>query len=291
MDIWQQPNPFQSTCEAAMEEGCKIVKSVNSQTRCFRYNNMELAIAFLESNRVVMDQAHADWFLQYIDPKTGKKNGTIYSEGTGVWFWDYTLPEVRDYVVNMVVAGVASPYFDGTFTDDEIGFPVEHEGAPANMGMSPEQVADVRYWAQVASGVVIAKIHDVGKYAFQAFFDGSYDGGNVGPAPNAGTCTAFMTRYCAPEFQNISFTMALDVNSFNQTLAAFLIVRGPIAYIGFGWASGQETWRPEFLWDVGRPQGLCTVVAPGVFSRRWSYGDAVLDCNTWRGTVPAIKPS
>jgi hypothetical protein len=30
------------------------------------YNNMELALAFLASNRAVMDVAHADWFLQYI---------------------------------------------------------------------------------------------------------------------------------------------------------------------------------------------------------------------------------
>jgi len=287
MNIWQKPNPYEATCEAAMLEGCRLVKAVNPLTRCFRYNNMELAIPFLESNRVVMDKEHYDWFLQYIDPATGKKNGTVYVEtSTGPWFWDYTVPDVRTYVVQMILAGVQDPLFDGTFTDDEIGFPVEHEWAPAAMGMSAQQIAEVRYWAQVTSGIIIAKLHDIGKYAFQAFFDGSYDGGNVGPAPTAATCVDFMRRYCAPAFQDISFTMALDVGSFNQTMAAFLIVRGPIAYIGFGWSSGQERWRQEFLWDVGTPQGLCAEVSPGVFSRKWTYGNAVLDCLSWNGLVP-----
>ena len=41
MNIWQTPDPFNSTCEAAMLEGCRIIKSVSPATRCFRYNNME----------------------------------------------------------------------------------------------------------------------------------------------------------------------------------------------------------------------------------------------------------
>ena len=109
----------------------------------------------------------------------------------------------------------------------------------------------------------------------------------VGPAPTPATCVPFMREYCAPSFQNVSFTMVLDPAYVNATLAAFLVTRGPVAYVGAGWASGQETWRPEFLWDVGVPQGLCAEVSPGVFSRPWTYGDAVIDCNTFVGSVPA----
>jgi hypothetical protein len=287
MDIWKAPDDFNSTCEAAMREGCRRIKAVDNTTRCFRYNNMELALAFLESNRAVMDADHADWFLQYVDPATGAKNGTVYVEGSG-WFWDYRVPAVRAHVLAMVLNGtVGDAVFDGTFTDDEIGFPVEHESAPAAMGMNASAVADVRHWAQVTSGVVIAALHGAGKYAFQAFFNGTFDGGNVGPAPTAATCAPFMREYCDARFQNVSFTMRLDTAAVNVTLAAFLVTRGPIAYVGFGWASGQETWRPEFLWDVGVPRGLCAEVAPGVFSRAWTHGNATVDCNTWTGTVPA----
>jgi hypothetical protein len=43
---------------------------------------MELALQALESQRAVMyEPAKADWFLQYTDGR-GKKNGTIYGEGT-----------------------------------------------------------------------------------------------------------------------------------------------------------------------------------------------------------------
>ena len=275
-----------------MREGCRRVKAASANaTRCFRYNNMELALAFLESNRAVMDAAHAGWFLQYVDPATGAKNGTVFVEGAA-WFWDYRVPEVRAHVVAMVLNGtLGDPSFDGTFTDDEIGFPVEHEAAPAAMGMNASAVADVRHWAQVTSGVVIAALHDAGRYAFQAFFNGTFDGGNVGPAPSAATCKPFMRQYCDPGFQNISFTMRLDTAAVNATLAAFLVTRGPVAYVGFGWASGQETWRPEFLWDVGEPRGLCAEIAPGVFSRAWTHGNATLDCNTFTGTVPARAPA
>lgn len=290
-DVWRTPNPFDGTCEAAMLEGCRLVKAASPRTRCFRYNNMELAIPFLASNRAVMDAAHADWFLQYLDPVTGLRNGTVYGENSvGAWFWNYSQPGVSDFVVHMVLNGTLAggDLLDGTFTDDEIGFPVEHENVPAEIGMSAAQVAEVRLAAQVASGVVIGLLHDHGKYAFQAFFNGTYDGGNVGPAPSSATCLAFMRQYCMPAFQHtISITMRLDVGSLNQTLAAFLVVRGPNSFIGFGWASGQETWRPEFKWEVGVPLGDCNESPAGVFRRPWTYGEAVLDCNTWAGTVPA----
>ena len=288
-DVWRRPNPFDGQCEAAMLEGCRLVKAASPRTRCFRYNNMELAIPFLESNRAVMDAAHSAWFLQYIDPRTGLRNGTVFGESSvGAWFWNYSEPGVSDFVVRMVLNGTLAggDAFDGTFTDDEIGFPVEHEDAPAAIGMSPAQVAAVRLAAQVASGEVVRALHDAGKYAYQAFYNGSYDGGNVGPAPTAETCAAFMRQYCGFG-ETVSLTMLLDDSALNQTLAAFLVVRGPIAYIGYGWASGQERWRPEFTWEVGEPLGSCSEPTPGVFTRPWTFGEASIDCNTWEGKVPA----
>ena len=288
-DVWRTPNPFDGTCEAAMLEGCRLVKAASPSTRCFRYNNMELAIPFLESNRAVMDDAHSSWFLQFIDPATGLRNGTVFGENSvGAWFWNYSEPGVSDDVVGMILNGtlMGGDLFDGTFHDDEIGFPVEHDEVPFILGMSPAQVQEVRYAAQLASGRVIKALHDAGKYAYQAFYNGTYDGGNVGPGPTSTTCSSFMEQYCALG-ERVSFTMQLDDGALNQTLAAFLVVRGPVAYIGYGWASGQERWRREFLWDVGEPQGSCAMTAPGVWSRPWSYGNASIDCNSWTGTVPA----
>ncbi len=76
----------------------------------------------------------------------------------------------------------------------------------------------------------------------------------------------------------------------NESLAAFLVTRGPVAFIGQGWESGDDSWQPVFEVDVGVPTGACAEVAADVFSRAWSYGNATLDCARWEATIPA-KPS
>ena len=73
-------------------------------------------------------------------------------------------------------------------------------------------------------------------------------------------------------------------------LAAFLIGRGPAAFVGYGWSGGGSIHVPpwEPMWDayeVGEPAGLCQEGAQGVFSREWTKGKATLDCNTWQATL------
>jgi hypothetical protein len=78
--IWFQGNTKNTTCEATSITGCKMLKDAGLTTRCFIYHNMELALEWLESQRLVMyDDTKADYFLQYTDGK-GNKNGTIYNE-------------------------------------------------------------------------------------------------------------------------------------------------------------------------------------------------------------------
>ena len=74
----------------------------------------------------------------------------------------------------------------------------------------------------------------------------------------------------------------------NATLAAFLVARSPLAYIGFEQNSGDGDWSPSFELDVGEPAGLCAETAPGVFERR-TKGVAALDCNTWTGALPFAR--
>ena len=47
-------------------------------------------------------------------------------------------------------------------------------------------------------------------------------------------CASWMRERCTPEWQHRAFTMHFDTNSKYQLIAAFLIVRGPTAFIGFG---------------------------------------------------------
>ena len=70
----------------------------------------------------------------------------------------------------------------------------------------------------------------------------------------------------------------------NQTLAAFLVARPPVAFLGG--RLHDADWSPLFALDVGVPLGLCEEGPPGVFSRAWSKGTATLDCNTWTARLP-----
>ena len=73
----------------------------------------------------------------------------------------------------------------------------------------------------------------------------------------------------------------------NETVAAFLIARGPYAFIGGrGLRDSHEgDWHPLFGLDVGRPIGLCAETSQNTFERRWSRGDVSFDCNTYTASL------
>jgi hypothetical protein len=79
---------------------------------------------------------------------------------------------------------------------------------------------------------------------------------------------------------------ALQWDGRNTTLAAFLVGRGPVAYVGWGW-NGQALpdWEPLFDLDVGVPLGLCVNASSSVFSRAWSKGTASIDCDSFTATL------
>ncbi len=97
-----------------------------------------------------------------------------------------------------------------------------------------------------------------------------------------------MRQFCQITYQSYPMAMQMDTSSQNknQTVAAFLIVRPPYGWLGWGWPSGQSYWDPIFLLQVGTPTGLCSEVSTGVFSREYSEGTATLNCNSWTASLP-----
>ena len=97
-----------------------------------------------------------------------------------------------------------------------------------------------------------------------------------------------MRGSCNSTFQErpLLMRMSNDPAAATQTVAAFLVVRPPHAYLGWSWESDDRDWNPLFLLQAGEPTGLCAEGAPGVFSRTWSEGVASLDCNTWTASLP-----
>jgi hypothetical protein len=244
----------------------------------------------------MQDPTKTGMFLQYQPGNPGGvPPGTIYNEDAGgpgsgcmQWFWNYSSPETVAYVLNVSEQGAlatASPFVDGTFLDDSQAIPQEHGNAPTNMGLSVAQLATLQNDTHAFVQLAIDSLAAAGKYIWQGF-DGNRGGDpdEVAPGPNAGNCVAYMSECCDPSWQDVPMTIQRD--GHNQTLAAFLIGRGPVAYIGWGWNGGPlPEWDPLFDLDVGVPLGLCSNTTAGVFTRQWSKGTATLDCNSFEATL------
>jgi len=285
---WQGKSNRQSTCEATSVKGCQLLKAQGTATRCFIYHNTALALEWLESQRAVMyDPSKADYFLQYTDG-LGHKNGTIYNEPISFgdqYFWDFTNPDAANYYVTSILTSISDPAVDGTFTDDVSGVPEEHPDVMKNIKMTAKQLANLQLATQATHQYLLDNLVVSGKYNWQGFGAGDA----VVKGPNKNNCLAFMRNYCQPAFQGYPLAMQYDTSNKNQSIAAFLIVRPPHGWLGWGWESGgDQQFDPMFLLNVGEPTGLCVEKpnAPGVFSRDWTKGTPVLDCNTWSAKLP-----
>jgi len=293
--IWHKANQNQSTVEATLTENCRQIKAVSPSTRCFIYHNLELALQALESQRAVMyDASKAHWFVQYTDG-AGRKTGVIYNEPGGPgdqFFWDFRTPAAADYYVASVLKLTADPAVDGVFTDDLDGFPLEHAYGPLATKLSFAEVAELQFASLAVHGRLVAALAAAGKYNWQAMGSG-YEGEYVGQGVPRGAaeCTAFMRERCAVEWQGRAVTMAFnaDPGDSNQSVAAFLVTRGPVAFLGSGWESGVAQWNPVFTYAVGEPKGACVEASPGVFSRPWTAGEVSLNCDSWVATIPTLN--
>jgi hypothetical protein len=285
--MWHNQDQNLSTVEATLTENCRRIKAASPGTRCLVYHNLELAMQALESQRAIMyDASKARWFVQY-----DGKNGTIYNEPGGPgdqFFFDMREPAAADWYIDSALALTADPAVDGIFTDDLEGFPVEHDYAPLNAGVSFADVAAMQFASLATHGRLVAALAAAGKANWQAFGAGYQGEYLMAGVPRGDGCAPYMRARCAAGAAGAATTAAFDANNANQSVAAFLISRGPHAWLGFGWESGDDSqWHPAFDYDVGEPQSPCVEEAAGVFSRNWTFGTARLDCAAWVASVPA----
>jgi len=230
------------------------------------------------------DANKADWFLQFTDGM-GNKNGTIYNQPRAEgdqFFIDYRNADAAAYFVRAIVTLLVENDIDATFTDDRDGIPVEHPQLPEELRLSPQEVADIQFATQSFGQYLATALAANGKTCWDCL-SGLY----LGESPKQTTCAPLMRQLCAPAEQGRSMFMHYSNDAsidLNQTIAAFLITRPPVAFLGSRWQDAQ--WNPLFELEVGEPVGLCNETAPGIFSRLWTKGVAVLDCNTWVASLP-----
>ena len=124
--------------------------------------------------------------------------------------------------------------------------------------------------------------------------------------PQQGECAATLRSLCAAgtssTFYNATtyhrFTLAdksnpANLTYFDEDLATFMLLRGPYAWLGYGWIGcGVPYAFPDALKaDYGEPTGLCSETAPNscVFERQWSKATVQMDCNTYKGSITATR--
>ena len=236
---------------------------------------------------------------------------------------------MREYIVNeymLGAGGLASGVLDGFSLDDSwsnhtnvgsnacdgspIGGPSEVDSfCMQDMRLTQGDVdAITAGWAGTVAAVASA-VNGKGGFLWNQFV-------TTGTPPNAsGQCAAFFRDACGPsgaylgsailhQFSEAPGRVFDPLPAFAQDLAAFLLIRGPYAYLGYNWNGCSFTSTPggrnnqswsfpdELDTDVGEPLGTCAETAPGsgVFERVWSRARVAFDCGAWVGTVTPTTP-
>jgi hypothetical protein len=221
------------------------------------------------------------------------------------WFLD-------GYLFSPTGAGAGSP-ISGFFFDDQLGptGPTEMDGrAFADMGVNASQGAalSAAYYAFMAA--VYAALPARGAFSWQQLWTapgGGFTPAKIGttcpePLVARGSCAADLRALCnatSPAWTRATMsafspgrckTDTANLTSPLQDVAAFLLVRGPFSWIGFGWEGCDRnfSYPPELDLDVGEPLGLCEESAPNVWTRRWSGANVSLNCTAWTANITML---
>lgn len=319
--------PTGTTSEEYLVQQCAQVKQVNNRTKCFVYRNGEVAISWFSSEaRKMYTQADAGLFLHagghpYNEPGDGDPHAHVpnmdqyflnFSNlATGRW-WNSTLM-LGEHAVSgsQHQTRCCGAVVDGVFVDDSTGLGSEHNILVRRCGMGPVAVADwnekartayIKSWQSVVArgGFVWNLLRDPdGRFALT---------GGVPVQPTNVSCAAYLRAKCGNaswDGQHWAMMMAPQPGSERQSVAAFLLLRGPYAWLGRGWIGGDVDTRlvaPELhQLDPGEPLGSCrslattdtgkigVVRAEQVWVREYSKMTVSLNCSSWSASFDPRK--
>jgi hypothetical protein len=248
----------------------------------------------------------------------------------GEYLWDHRNGTMlRDFLVNEYILGphsAGNEAIDGLFIDDfwcsnaingSCGDPVQgpseiDRNSQVDMGLSDDDVSAItRGWLQTQTAVQSALLA-AGKYTWSLL--PGQNNANASPKMlDSSNCAAMLEPACSSEASPYAsapllFGLTTSQNKsdplpqLNTDIAAFLAMRGPYAYAGWGqwglsWPAGQ-TWqkqgghvvdRPQELsYDYGTPTSACKQTAAGVFERHYSKSAVTVDCNTFSANITRL---
>lgn len=242
--------------------------------------------------------------------------------------------QLLDFIINDVILGpfgLGNSNISGFFIDDfwcsniingsgactdPVQGPTEID--PHNqidMGLTDQDVADITKGWLNGMTVVQQTIIDHGGYTWSLI--PGQDNANAAPTmvdnANPQACGNLIRPSCSSSSAYQTTPLLFGIHPGNSTvpipfidqdIAAFLLMRGPFAYIGWGewglsWPAG-STWnsgkgvpivRPiQMDTDYGRPINVCSETAPGsnIFQRIFTKSRIVLNCNTFTANITMV---
>ena len=237
----------------------------------------------------------------------------------GEYVFDHRNKTLLQWIINTMFLGNATgggnPAVSGFYVDDgwSLKGPSEMDtDAVALMGMSEKDVADmVAAWSSNVAAWKQA-IWEAGLFEWFMVYGGQQSApGWSQTTPNA-TCMSFMKTNCGPNSPSQNGTMFFGYSRYQhsqawgnasipgqsygsllcptQDLAAFLATRGPYAWFGYGWTGCADAKHPftrpkELDADYGVPLGFCSETSPGIFERKWSKADIMINCNDFTAEI------
>ena len=224
------------------------------------------------------------------------------------------LTVLRAYLLNEVVLGanglgnpnISGFYFDDGWTDSPapvapwepkegycdhspVGGATEEDlYCTADAGLTQADTTALKREFDETMGLVFDAVIAAGGFAWQALAQTSLPAAADGVAAcDAWFAAAPALSRCAYMHEVFNAT-ARPLPAVNEDLAAFLIARGPYAFLGYGWIGCTTDYEFPDAWtlDYGEPlTSYFNETAPSVYSREYTKATATFDCNTWVGNV------
>ena len=261
----------------------------------------------------------------------------------GEYYFDFRNASLREWFVSTYLGdgddnGLQNANVDGFFLDDRWGRkgPSESPGGLfKDIRLAAADVDDIGKGYRQAVSAAQRAIVEAGAYTWQSMANSATAArapfGAAGARHHNGqlNCSAYMRKACvagnsisaSPLFYGLDHDGGGGLPHLSFDLAAFLMVRGDFAWLGYSWmgcdaaACGAPPWPngsnparapcdaigrarvnwqfpPELERDYGAPVGWgnqwggnCTEKAPGVFEREYTGAVVKLDCAAGTGSI------
>jgi hypothetical protein len=245
----------------------------------------------------------------------------------GEYYFDFRNASLREWYVKTYLGngdenGLQNANVDGFFLDDVWGRKGPSE-SPASLfkdtGLTAADTADIGRGYQQAVSAAKRAIVEAGAYEWSLMANSATAArapfGAAGARYHSGqlNCSAYMRKACVPGnsisasplFYGLDHDGGGGLPNLSFDLAAFLMVRGDFAWLGYSWMGCDASWNghggrmrvnwqfpPELERDYGEPVGwgkqgggYCAETAPGVFEREYTRAVVKLDCTARTGSV------